>query len=86
MHRFPNPYGYTPIMNFSSSGLTPEGNIGPCDVYSITPACLQWLYGIPTTPETSNGNRLAVTGYTLEWPQEADLAVREVFTRLPAAG
>ena len=75
IHRFPNAYVYMPIMNFTSSGLTPEGNSGPCDVNSITPACLQWLYNIPTTPAQSDGNKLAVTGYVQEWPQYSDLAV-----------
>ena len=75
VYSFPNAYGYMPIMNFTSSGLTPEGNSGPCDVNSITPACLQWLYNIPTTPAKSDGNKLAVTGYINEWPQYSDLAV-----------
>lgn len=73
--RFPDAYGYTPIMNFTSSGLTPESSSGPCDVYSITPACLQWLYNIPSTPAKSDGNKLAVTGYVDEWPQYSDLEV-----------
>ncbi|KAH9913288.1 family S53 protease [Fomitopsis serialis] len=71
---FPNPNGYMPITNFSSSGLTPEADTGPCDINSITPACLQWLYGIPTTPATNKENRLAVTGYVEEWPSVADLS------------
>jgi len=71
---FPNPYGYVPITNFSSSGLIPEADTGPCDVNSITPTCLQWLYGIPTTPATSKENNLAVTGYVEEWPSVADLS------------
>ncbi|TFY65280.1 hypothetical protein EVJ58_g2064 [Rhodofomes roseus] len=73
---FPNPYGYMPITNFSSSGLTStrDGDTGPCDVNSITPACLQWLYSIPTTPATSKDNVLAVTGYVEQWPSEADLS------------
>ncbi|KZT71792.1 subtilisin-like protein [Daedalea quercina L-15889] len=70
---FPNPYGYMPIMNFSSSGFTPEADTGPCNVDAITPACLQWLYGIPTAPAKSGGNHLAVTGYIEEWPQRTDL-------------
>ena len=84
--RFPNPYGYSPIMNFSSSGLTPESNSGPCNVNSITPACLQWLYNIPTTPAKSDGNKLAVTGYVQEWPQYSDLAVCLIRIRSGVAG
>lgn len=41
----------------------------------MTPACLQSLYNIPTTPATQKDNGLAVTGYTYQWPQYDDLAV-----------
>ncbi|KAJ6447828.1 subtilisin-like protein [Mycena sanguinolenta] len=40
----------------------------------ITPTCLQDLYGIPTTPATEASNKLLVTGYDGEWPQDADLS------------
>ncbi|TFY52231.1 hypothetical protein EVJ58_g10131 [Rhodofomes roseus] len=70
---FPNPYGHMPITNFSSSGPTSEVSAGPCNIELVTPACLQWLYDIPTTPAASDGNGLAVTGYIGQWPQEADL-------------
>ncbi|KAJ7160487.1 family S53 protease-like protein [Mycena filopes] len=39
----------------------------------ITPACLQALYGIPTTPATQSNNALLVTGYVDQWPQTLDL-------------
>ncbi|KAJ6476613.1 family S53 protease-like protein [Mycena vulgaris] len=39
----------------------------------VTPACLQALYGIPTTPATSSNNTLLVTGYVGEFAQAADL-------------
>ncbi|KAH9910454.1 family S53 protease [Fomitopsis serialis] len=70
---FPNPYSHMPITDFTSSGLTSDVSTGPCNIDLVTPACLQWLYGIPTTPEVSDGNALAVTGYIEQWPQEADL-------------
>jgi tripeptidyl-peptidase-1 len=41
----------------------------------VTPACLQELYGIPTTPATQTSNALLVTGYFDQWAQSADLAV-----------
>jgi tripeptidyl-peptidase I len=41
----------------------------------ITPACLQGLYGIPTTRATQSSNRMAVTGYINSWAQQADLSV-----------
>jgi tripeptidyl-peptidase-1 len=45
---------------------------------SLTPACLQTLYGIPTTPATQTSSTLLVTGYTEQWAQRADLVVRIV--------
>ncbi|KAJ7058551.1 subtilisin-like protein [Mycena amicta] len=48
-----------------------------CDVSdpnnSITPACLQALYNIPTTPATQQNNALLVTGYEDEWAEIDDL-------------
>ncbi|KAK7045080.1 family S53 protease-like protein [Favolaschia claudopus] len=40
---------------------------------SITPACLQALYNIPTTPATQKNNALLVTAYEDEWAETADL-------------
>ncbi|CCM03029.1 uncharacterized protein FIBRA_05146 [Fibroporia radiculosa] len=40
----------------------------------VDPACLQTLYGIPTTPATQSSNLIGVTGYGEEWANEADLA------------
>ncbi|KAJ7176048.1 family S53 protease-like protein [Mycena crocata] len=40
----------------------------------VTPACLQNLYGIPTTPATEKGNTLLVTGYVGQFAQAADLS------------
>ncbi|KAH9923703.1 family S53 protease [Epithele typhae] len=37
------------------------------------PACLQALYGIPTTPATQYSNRLAVTGFIKQYANTADL-------------
>ncbi|KAF7307385.1 Family S53 protease-like protein [Mycena indigotica] len=39
----------------------------------LTPACLQALYNIPTTPATQENNPLLVTGYANEWAQINDL-------------
>lgn len=40
---------------------------------TVTPACLQALYGIPTTPATQSSNTLAVTGFISQWANQADL-------------
>ncbi|KAF7981933.1 hypothetical protein HWV62_30707 [Athelia sp. TMB] len=39
----------------------------------VTPACLQSLYGIPTTKATQSSNQLAVAGFLNQWAQKADL-------------
>lgn len=52
---------------------------GSCNLTFVTPACLQSLYGIPSTPVKNTENQLVVTGYELEWPQEADLTVGSIY-------
>ncbi|KZP10384.1 family S53 protease [Athelia psychrophila] len=42
---------------------------------TITPACIQAMYGLPTDPATQPGNGLAVAGFIGFWPQKTDLAV-----------
>ncbi|KAL6298313.1 family S53 protease [Sparassis latifolia] len=41
---------------------------------TVTPACLQALYGIPSTPATAQSNQLAVTGFNNKYANLADLA------------
>ncbi|KAJ7888878.1 family S53 protease-like protein [Mycena olivaceomarginata] len=55
----------------SRRAIPPDSCLGPED--TITPACLQTLYGIPLTPATQTSNTLLVTGYTENWPQTAAL-------------
>lgn len=57
----------------SRRAIPPDSCLGPED--TITPACLQTLYGIPLTPATQTSNTLLVTGYTENWPQTAALEV-----------
>ncbi|EED77904.1 family S53 protease-like protein [Postia placenta Mad-698-R] len=40
---------------------------------TITPACLQSLYGIPTTPATQSSNQLGVSGFIDQFANQADL-------------
>jgi len=47
-----------------------------CGEY-ITPACLQQLYGLPTTKATQSSNQLGVTGFLGQYAQQADLKVSE---------
>ena len=43
---------------------------------TISPACLQDLYGIPATPATQQSNTLLVTAYENEFGEAADISVR----------
>lgn len=43
---------------------------------TITPACLQALYNIPTTKATESSNTLGVTGFIKQYANKADLKVR----------
>ncbi|KAJ6519106.1 family S53 protease [Mycena sanguinolenta] len=40
---------------------------------TVTPTCLQTLYGIPTTPATQTSNNIAVSGFIEQFAQQADL-------------
>lgn len=40
---------------------------------TITPACLEALYGIPTTAATQSSNKLYVAGFLDQYAQKADL-------------
>lgn len=42
---------------------------------TITPACLQALYGIPTAAATQKANTLAVSGFIDQFANQADLKV-----------
>ena len=42
---------------------------------TITPSCLQALYGIPTTPATVSTNQLGVSGFIEQFANQADLKV-----------
>ena len=50
-----------------------DGKINPDCNSTITPACLEALYGIPTTSATQKSNTLGVTAYDFEFAQKADL-------------
>jgi tripeptidyl-peptidase-1 len=43
----------------------------------MSPACLQRLYGIPTTPATQKSNKIAVSGFVNQYAQQKDLQVSE---------
>ncbi|KAK0186017.1 family S53 protease [Armillaria mellea] len=68
-------FGTTPMVSIPlTSNLTERANPAPSLCNSaVTPACLQDLYSIPTTPATQPTNRLGVSGFSDQFPQIADL-------------
>ncbi|OJT13117.1 Tripeptidyl-peptidase sed3 [Trametes pubescens] len=74
---FPNPFARLPAM-VAPPKAKPAVNVTsdavPASCSStITPACLQALYGIPTTPATVSSNQLAVSGFIEQFANQADL-------------
>ena len=49
---------------------------------TITPSCLQDIYGIPAAPATQKSNTLLVTAYVQQFAQKADLTVRNPSTSM----
>ncbi|EMD36377.1 hypothetical protein CERSUDRAFT_156000 [Gelatoporia subvermispora B] len=77
---FPDPNANLPVFRHAVSkrDATPEANLTSDVVPSscadfITPACLQALYGIPTTPATQSSNQLGVSGFIEQFANQADL-------------
>ncbi|KAK7043520.1 family S53 protease-like protein, partial [Favolaschia claudopus] len=71
----PNPR-FAPFTSFSlDRRATPAASCNSSVATGVvTPACLQALYGIPTTPAADSSNTLLVTGYVGEFAQAADLS------------
>ena len=69
---FPSPFAHLPVVN------TPAGSVQPfasCSSSSVTPGCVQSLYGIPTTLATQSSNQLGVSGFINQFANQADLTV-----------
>lgn len=56
----------------ASQNLTERAVPASC-AQTITPSCLQALYGIPTTLATESSNKLGVSGFIDQFAQSADL-------------
>ncbi|KAI0769638.1 family S53 protease [Trametes elegans] len=74
---FPNPFARLPAMVSppkikTAVNITSDAVPASCSE-TITPACLQALYGIPTTPAKVSSNKLAVSGFIEQFANEADL-------------
>ncbi|KAF8208582.1 family S53 protease [Mycena galopus ATCC 62051] len=55
-----------------NASLLPDAVPASCAT-TVTPACLQAMYGIPTTPATQKTNSIAVAGFIEQFAQTADL-------------
>ncbi|KAK7050590.1 family S53 protease [Favolaschia claudopus] len=76
---FNNPAGsLKPVLSIPKAPSSPTANLSSdatpssCAT-SITPACLQSLYGIPTTPATESSNSIVVSGFIEQFANKADL-------------
>ncbi|EIW61051.1 family S53 protease [Trametes versicolor FP-101664 SS1] len=72
---FPNPSSHLPVVRSPVKpiqNLTSRAVPASC-ASTITPACLQALYGIPTTKATQSSNKLAVSGFIDQFANSADL-------------
>ncbi|KAI0321293.1 family S53 protease [Amylostereum chailletii] len=68
------PLVFTPLTAAQKSNLTAEAVPDSCNT-AITPACVQAIYGVPTTLATSSSNQLAVSGFDGEYANQADLTI-----------
>lgn len=76
--RFPSPNVRLPLMSSpvkrSATNISPDASCG-C---SVTPACLQSLYGIPSTPATQSSNKIGVSGFIDQYANKKDLQVYRI--------
>ncbi|KZT28047.1 family S53 protease [Neolentinus lepideus HHB14362 ss-1] len=71
---FPNPYSHLPVVSSPAPrNLTIDASVPSSCGSTITPTCLQDLYGIPTTAATQSSNKLAVSGFIDQYANKADL-------------
>lgn len=77
---FPNPFAHLPVFvspakiqpNTPAANLSSEAVPASC-ASTVTPACVQALYSIPTTPATQSSNVLGVSGFIEQFANQADL-------------
>ncbi|KAA1477309.1 subtilisin-like protein [Dentipellis sp. KUC8613] len=74
---FPAPAMRHPIISHPISSpvhnLTASGVAASCGSGEVTPACLQSLYSIPSTPATQKSNAIGVAGFYPQFPNSQDL-------------
>ncbi|KZV69230.1 family S53 protease-like protein [Peniophora sp. CONT] len=67
------PLTIKPVPAQSNSSLTKDATVPASCSSTITPACLQAMYGLPSAPATQSSNKLAVSGFIEQYANEADL-------------
>ena len=77
---FPNPYSHLPVFQSPVKKTADIENFTARAIPSscsstITPACLQAIYNIPTTAATESSNQLGVTGFIEQYANQNDLKV-----------
>lgn len=65
----PLPKNIEPTVNLTSNAVPASCNS------VVTPACLEALYGVPTSPATQSSNVLGVSGFIDQFANQADLKV-----------
>ncbi|PIL33248.1 hypothetical protein GSI_04698 [Ganoderma sinense ZZ0214-1] len=68
---FPNPNGHLPVFK---TPVKSKRQVDASCSSTITPACLQSLYNIPSDAATQSSNQLAVTGFIDQYANQGDLA------------
>ncbi|PSR73915.1 hypothetical protein PHLCEN_2v10273 [Hermanssonia centrifuga] len=77
---FPNPFAHLPVVispgpakgAVKPSNLSSDAVPASCAT-TITPTCVQDLYGIPTTKATESSNQLGVSGFIEQFANQQDL-------------
>ncbi|KAI0812367.1 family S53 protease [Irpex lacteus] len=62
-----------PMKSTPPTNLTTDAAVPASCASTITPTCLQDLYGIPATPATHSSNTLGVAGFIQQFANQADL-------------
>ncbi|KAJ7117680.1 family S53 protease [Mycena epipterygia] len=70
---FNNPLSISPILSSPQAGSVSSDASSKSCATTVTPTCLQSLYGIPATPATESTNSIAVAGFIEQFAQKADL-------------
>lgn len=75
---FENPFAHLPVVSSPLKAVAEEQNLTTRAVPSscastVTPACLQAMYGIPTTKATQSSSTLGVSGFIEQFANSADL-------------